>query len=189
MIYEQIRDQLQPLDFLMYGPDGSLLSKLLQWGEWSNTPQEVLQWVHVGFVVDPKAGTGFEMNPPAAHYTDLPSENWDRIDAVLRLTVPVDRGHLQAFVDANNGVPYPYTRIGQFLAAGLLSRVGLPTLGRGLLAAFPSSSAHDAVCSATACLAASCATAQGLALWPKSPDDMRPADIGFGKYVKKVVFS
>lgn len=171
---------MEPGDILLYRPAPGI-GTLISWGEWTGQPQEAMQYSHAGVVINPIKDLGYEQNPPSTHYVKLSGEPWDRIDIWrINYNIPIDPVKLAAYAANNLGVPYPYAKIGQFLGADILARLGAAGAAKWVNGLWANTDPHDSVCSATVCEALDAAVSPTVHLWPKAPSDMRPADIPLG---------
>ena len=168
-------------DILLYRAAPGIGS-VISWGEWSGEPGEALQYSHAGIVLNPATAQGYEQNPPSTHYVNLLAEPWDRID-VWRVNPQyyVDAVKLEAYAAAHLNIPYPYEKYFRFVEAALLARVGLIKAALAIDDSGGRSDPHWEECSATACATLNAAITDSTGLWPKIPENMRPADIPLGK--------
>lgn len=125
---------LYPGDLILYKNHG-LVGNLIAWGQWNGTPQEALEYSHVGLVLD--ALQSIETNPPSCRKFWLGDVPWDRVK-VYRVRIegvePFRDSKVQdEFVRravTQLGRPYGYGNVAAALGIGILARLGLGGLAR-----------------------------------------------------------
>lgn len=188
--WQDAQKGIQVGDILLYrNPPTWSVGKAITVAEHDDTSADAWDvYYHAGLVVDPVSGEGWEQNPPGTHWTDLASEDWDRIDVWRVKSGPfLSATALQAYAQGHLNIPYPYGMLAKFLGADVIGTLGLPSMARWLDKLGPTTDARAAVCSAEVCLALNSVVgvSWGSRMWPKAPDEMRPCDIPLG-FVQQV---